>query len=165
MADSIIYVSFKDTASDKNIDSQKLAVDSLSKQILAAAERIQQNKDAIYDYIRQDTVMLPPGEASQAIPTSIPIFKTSSAPMPKMNVEQDMIEKAMKCFNVRTESTKKTVTYFVQNSGIQLKIQDIANAVGSPAGTLSVWLGGTGKQCKAITCVSRGVYLFNPDLL
>ena len=47
MADPVIYVSFKDTFSDKNPDSLKIAAENLADQILAAAKRIEQNRKAI----------------------------------------------------------------------------------------------------------------------
>lgn len=161
MPDSVIYVSFKDTVSTKNPDALKFVIANLASQIIDAAKRIEEDENAIYDYVRQDSAL--PVEQPKTEISITP--KPQNKPEPKANVEKEMVDLALTKFKRVRPETRRTLAYLSQNSGQQLSLSDIAQGSGRTVGSIEQWLRGPAKDCKAITSPAQGVYVFNPNKL
>jgi hypothetical protein len=161
MAESLLYITFKDTVSTNDAAGQKIAIDNIVAQLVAAAERIQADPKSVFSYLRQDQVATPvkPKEVVSE-PVTTAIYVTARPVL----TEEDMMNIVFKEIK-RTHKSESIVRYLVQNSGTELTIEQLTAGASINRNDLSSWLAQTGSRIAAITKPSRGVYKFNPDKL
>jgi hypothetical protein len=153
----LLYITFKDTVTTNDLAGQRIAITNIAAQLLAAAERIKVQPDAINDYLRSDSLFFPATLAKpEEIAGSIPF---TPAPILAEEGLLDMLFKDIK----RTQKTENILRYFLQNSGAELDVQQIAAGASITTNDLSAWLATVGKKIPAIINPSRGVYKFNPN--
>jgi hypothetical protein len=175
MAESILYITFKDTVVDENSANIKIVVENLIAQLIAAAKRVEENPNNICDYLRKDTAIANDEQTNLMDARLVPILPvTQSAPpletvssvtsMPAATTENEMVDSVFTSLK-RTHKSEAIVRYFVQNSGIPLSIDQISIGASIPKSSLSVWLTYMAKKIPSIINTSRGYYKFNPNLL
>jgi len=168
MAESILYITFKDTTSS-NQASYNIVVNNLRGQLLAAAERVKDDSDAIYAYLRQDSVAKK-FEQIQNESAALMLGECLLAPPqpvagPKVLFsEEEILNHIFKDLK-RTRKSESIIRYLVQNSGAELTTDQLTAGAGLTKNDLSSWMAMTGQRIPAITRPSRGVYKFNPDKL
>ena len=154
MANSILYITFKDTVSNNQVD---LAAKSIAQQLISAAELIKEDPSKIYLYLRQDAPVFtskPKKEEKVQEAEELPVISTSDDAL-------DTIFRTLK----RTSKSEKILKYLIDNAGTDMTIEQLMVGASINKNDLSSWLAQTGKKIPAITNPSRGVYKFNPDKL
>jgi hypothetical protein len=165
MDDPILYITFKDTVSSSNDKGLGIVVENLRNQLLNVADKIKADPETIYHYIRQDLPIL-------QINLSAPIIVSPSAGWPppqetnntQINGEQTLIDQIFKDLK-KTHKSEAIIKYMVQNSGIDLTVDQIAQGASITKQELTSWLSQTAKKIPAIENTSRGIYKFNPNQL
>ena len=175
MSKSSLSISFIDTIEHpENKLEVTLCANSLAKQLIGAAEKIQADPSSIYDYITITGPCSKPDNSPKAVATTIlPTPEPTTLTIPPGIVRHDdpidseasMLDKALSKLLKRTEKSKAILKVFVTNSGADVSVDTLASESGYNKNDLSSWLVQVGTKIKATTKVSRGVYKFNPDKL
>lgn len=170
MAESLLYITFKDTVSDTSPASINLAMNNLRDQLIAAAERLKIDPSAIYSYLRKDSAVKQPAipkleadltDVNEKISEALESY---SQPNTLLITEEDILKHIFKDLK-RTKKSESIIKYLVQNSGTELTVDQLTVGVGLTKNDLSSWMAITGARIPAIVRPSRGVYKFNPDKL
>lgn len=190
MAESLLSITFEDTVSSSDPAIMSVAINNIRDQMIAAAERIQRDPEAIYAYItirsslkkpevlpvpvisKENGISAAKAILNQVVTNQQTITATSQpkhpAPalvetIPALDEERmlDIVFKNLK----RTQKSLSIVRYLVQNSGNELTVDELSAGASVPKNDLSSWLAVTGNKIPAITRPSRGIYKFNPDNL
>jgi hypothetical protein len=163
MAESLLYVIFKDTCNG-DAQSKEIAIENIAAQLQAAAERIAVDPSAIYSYLKQETSVSKDEPITvQVNPTPIEAELVEVGIPPVLDESQimDIVFKDLK----RTQKSLSIIKYLIQNSGVDLTVDQIAIGASVTKLDLSSWLSMTGTKIPAIVRVSRGCYRFNPNNL
>jgi hypothetical protein len=160
MSQSSLYITFRDTCSDRNPAGQQIALDNIVAQLLAAADRIRADKAAIYDYIRLDSSLTAKPEMAKPEMAKPEMAK----PVPADDVVQTMLTTIFSKLK-RTQKSEAIVKYFIENSGSELSVEKICNGTGLSMRAVTNWICQTSNKVTAVTNPARGIYKFNPDKL
>ena len=169
MAESSLYITFKDTVTNNDAASKRIAIDNIVAQLVAAAERIQANPESVYSYLRQDsTVKLEPVNDAPLFknPTELAkeLFHAPISTITPMLSEEDMLVIIFKELK-RTAKSERIMKYLVQNSGTEITVDQLTAGASVTKNDLSSWMATTGTRIPTIVRPSRGVYKFDPNKL
>ena len=156
MSQSLLYITFKDTCSEKNLEGQKIALNNVIAQLYAAVDRIKADPTSVYDYVRIDS--------PYSHKLVEPKLTTPAKLIDETTANEEMLESVFVNLK-RTHKSDKIIKYFIQNSGNEVDVDEIAAGASLSKADVNSWLGQTGKKVAAITNPARGVYKFNPDKL
>jgi len=158
----LLYITFKDTVANFSDNSKKIATENIAAQLLAAADRIRSDPNAIYSYLRQDSTVSINKTENLVVKELI-----DQLPVPEIApilTEEEILNIIFKDLK-RTEKSLKIVKFLVQNAGTELTADEVSEGTAITKNDLSSWFSMTGNRIPAITRPSRGCFKLNPNNL